>query len=632
MTELIENLHFLRPLWFIAMIPALAVYYLVFFSNRISENWERVCDPSLLPHIISSQNRQYGFFTHTLILLTLILIITALAGPVWQKLPANIYRSQSALVVILDLSQSMNADDIKPSRLERARYKLIDLLQTRQEGETALVVYAGDAFTVTPLTTDTRTIRTQLSALETGLMPIQGARADIALLKASELLKQAGRKQGDILLMTDEVNVFFDIQAAEKISEQGYRISVLSIGTKEGAPIKLDNGGFLKDRQGDIVIPKVKAEAMQAVADAGKGIYLPLSVDDTDLKNLESLLAVQPQQSELEQVDFKTDQWREEGPLLLLCVMPVLMLLFRRGLVFGLVFFLMPLANNVEALEWDALWLNENQLAEQQYNSGNFQSAAEQFTDPGWRAAASYRAGDYENAVSALEGLNDIRSQYNRGNALAKLGQIDEAIHEYEKVLEQNPQHHAARENLELLRQMKQQQQNQQSDQGEDNQSSDEQQQSDNESDEENGDQGEQQQQDNPSSASHSSDPGNSGTDSASNRPAQANDSDFQNEQINNDRNSETGDNQQNNSADDEDNKTGQARIEPETQQKDKQQNEQALEQLAGTSDKPPAQDTEQEDPWLQRVPDDPGGLLRRKFLYQYRQSANRNNPGDKNW
>ena len=585
----------------------------------------------LLPHIISSANKQYGLLTHIFILLIFISIIAALAGPVWKKLPANIYRSQTALVVVLDLSQSMNADDIKPSRLERARYKVIDLLKTRQEGETALVVYAGDAFTVTPLTTDTRTIRTQLSALETNLMPIQGARADIALLKASELLKQAGRKQGDILLMTDEVNVFFDIQAAEKISEQGYRISVLSVGTKEGAPIKLDNGGFLKDRQGDIVIPKVKVEAMQAVADAGRGIYLPLSVDDSDLKNLDSLLAVQPQQSELEEVNFKTDQWREEGPLLVLFIMPVLLLFFRRGLVFGLVFFLMPIANNVEALEWDALWLNENQLAEQQFKSRNFQSAAEQFTDPGWKAAASYRAGDYESVITALQGLNDIRSQYNRGNALAKLGQIDEAIHEYEKVLEQNPQHDAARENLELLRQMKQQQQNQQSDQGEDSQNSDEQQQSDNESDEENGDQGDKQQK-NQSSAGNSSDHNNSNMDSSQKSTAQNNDSGSQNEQINNDRDSEPTDNQQSRTEHDEVNKSKQTAIKSEGQQKDKQQSEQTLEQLAGTSDDQPGSETEQQDPWLQRIPDDPGGLLRRKFLYQYRQRANRNNPGDKNW
>ncbi len=166
------------------------------------------------------------------------LAIVALAGPTWEKQQQAMYQQRSALVVALDLSRSMDATDIRPSRLARARHKIADILNLRNEGQSALVVYAADAFAVTPLTTDVKTILALLPDLETGLMPAQGTRADRALERALELFDNSAVAQGDVLLVTDGISDM-ELQRIEVLLEQnpGQRVSVLAIGTPDGGPI-----------------------------------------------------------------------------------------------------------------------------------------------------------------------------------------------------------------------------------------------------------------------------------------------------------------------------------------------------------------------------------------------------------
>jgi len=154
-------------------------------------------------------------------------------------------------VILLDLSRSMDARDLKPSRLARARYKVEDLLARRGEGETALVVFAGAPFTVVPLTDDTKTIRSQLPALATDLMPVQGSNLAAAIDRGVALLKQAGSGRGRILVLADGVNGKGAEEAAARARRGGYPVSVIGVGTLEGAPIPTPQG-VLKDAGGNI--------------------------------------------------------------------------------------------------------------------------------------------------------------------------------------------------------------------------------------------------------------------------------------------------------------------------------------------------------------------------------------------
>ena len=211
-----EVFHFLRPLWFFALIPLLLLIWWMFFRRTGESNWEAICDERLLPHILIRGSGRTRKVSMILAAIGGLLGIIALAGPVWEKLPQPVFTAQDALVIALDLTRSMDAGDVSPSRLERARFKIRDILDQRHEGQTALLVYAGEAFTVTPLTDDNDTIKSQLNALNTDIMPVFGNRTDKAVTKALDLLKQAGMRRGHVLLITDEVD---EDAAGESVSQ-----------------------------------------------------------------------------------------------------------------------------------------------------------------------------------------------------------------------------------------------------------------------------------------------------------------------------------------------------------------------------------------------------------------------------
>ena len=223
------ELHFIRPIWLIAIIPVLAWFFYLLQGKLRSENWSNVCDKELLPYILEKNFSKSSKMNLILALLVALLIIISLAGPTVARIATPVFKNQAALIIVLDLSQSMNAGDIKPSRLIRAKYKIIDILKQRKSGQTALIVYAGGAFVVTPLTNDTETIISQIPALNTDIMPAQGSATLAAIEKAKKLFVQSGILSGDILLITDGVNPNTD--------SGKYRMSVLGVGTEAGAPI-----------------------------------------------------------------------------------------------------------------------------------------------------------------------------------------------------------------------------------------------------------------------------------------------------------------------------------------------------------------------------------------------------------
>ncbi len=585
MTEL-EQFHFLRPYWLLALIPLASLLWFMVKKRLGSRSWEAVCDAALLPHVLTGTVGRNKGMSVFLTALCAAVAIVALAGPVWEKLPQPVFRHQGALVIALDLSRSMDADDIRPSRIVRARYKIEDLLRQRAEGQTALLVYAGDAFTVSPLTDDVATISAQLKALSTDIMPVMGNRTDLALLRSMALLRQAGISRGDILLLTDEVDVQQARQAVAKIRAAGYRLSIIGVGTEGGVPVPLADGSFLKDASGRIVIPALDEPAMRKLAQLGAGRYVRISVDDTDTNMLEELFAKQLAEDAIADTELETDLWLERGPWLLLLLLPFGLMVFRRGYLVVLLIFLLPLPAKVEAVEWRDLWLRSDQQARQAMEEGDVKRAAELFTDPAWRGAAQYRAGDFESAKSTLEDLEGIDARYNRGNALARLGRYEEAIAEYEKVLAEQAGHEDARYNKELLEQELNRQQEQQ--QGQEQQS------------------GEDGEQDN---------------------------SQEQRQEGKEDQPSQQGEEQQQGQGEEEQQTQEQGEQEQQAQEGEGEQEEseeqQGAEQMR-TAEMMPDEAQQATEQWLRRIPDDPAGLLRRKFRYQYRQRQAE--PGEKTW
>lgn len=200
-----SQLHFIRPAWFFAFIPLILITLILLRVSKQGRSWTNIIDPKLLPHLLVGQSIKKSSINSLLVFIAGTLAIISLAGPAWEKRPQPVFKDKSALVIALDLSSSMDAADIKPSRLTRARHKITDILKQRKLGQTALLVYAGSTFVVTPLTDDTATITSLLESLTTDIMPSQGTRTDKALLLAASLLKNADVRQGDILLVTDSI-------------------------------------------------------------------------------------------------------------------------------------------------------------------------------------------------------------------------------------------------------------------------------------------------------------------------------------------------------------------------------------------------------------------------------------------
>ena len=614
----LEQFHFVRPLWLFALVPLVALIWMMLKRKLGSRSWEGVCDRTLLPYIliqIQSKSRRLSVLATSL---GGMLAILALAGPAWERLPQPVFTPQSALVIALDLSRSMDATDITPSRVGRARFKIADILDQRTEGQTGLLVYDGDAFTVTPLTDDTATIKSQLTALVPDIMPVQGNRTDIAVERAADLLKQAGAGKGHILLITDEVDVDEKLrEAASAALRQGYRISVLGVGTSHGTPVPLADGSFLKDSSGEIVIPVMHEKPMRELARIGGGHYIRMSLDDSDIKTLAQVFKGVELGDDFNETKLQTDVWKEQGPWLLIALLPLAAVLFRRGYLVLLLIFILPYPHNAAAFDWDSLWLNQQMRAKRALEQGDRKGAAELFTSPEWKGPAQYQAQDFAGAFKSLKGLKDSESLYNAGNTLARLGRYEDAIKAYSQVLKQDPDHKDARYNKKLVEEEleKQKQQNRQQQQNKNQNSSD--------NKDQRRDKGQQQDQDR--------------QDQQQNRDQQQQDSRNNDNKQADRRESQDRQNQQN--ADNQD-----QRREDNTRKEDADRQAQA----GNHAEKPPQGDVEKNmtasrdqkqdeqeqatEQWLRRIPDDPAGLLRRKFLYQYRQRANRPPPGEKTW
>jgi Ca-activated chloride channel family protein len=602
-----DSFHFLRPTWLLACIPLLLLLWLLWRQRLSSQAWKSFCDPELLPHLLVGENGAARRWLVFLIGIAGLLSIIALAGPVWEQREQPVFREQSALVIALDLSRSMDAQDIKPNRLTRARHKLTDILQQRREGQTALLVYAALPFVITPLTEDRSTILSQVNSLDTALMPSQGSRPDLVVTKVIELLDQAGHSRGDILLLTDGIGNTAIDDILAPLKGTGHRLSTLAIGTEAGAPIPLTQGGFLKGPGGEIVIPRLNPDELRSLAAQGGGRFSALTLDDRDIHHLLAPLESHDVTHQDESTGLTADQWREEGPWLLLIILPLAAFAFRRGYIAVVLLLLLP-PPPANAVDWQNLWLRQDQRASQAMEQGQHQQAAELFSNPEWQAMAHYRAEEYGKAIERLEGIETADALYNKGNALAKNQRLEEALQAYDQSLEINPDNNDAQHNKELVKQrLEQQQQQQNQEQQQAGENADNQENS--EDQQQSGEQNQQQGEDKSNSQAQKDNQQQQESDdgaSEQKQPSQQAESGQEPEEPNNSEASQADNSEQDPAKD---------------QHEESEQAEAAATELAeNKSAIDPA--TEQ---WLKRIPDDPSGLLRRKFRYQYRNMGKNN-------
>jgi len=600
MNNLFTEFHFIRQEWLYTLfIVAFIITGFVITRHRKNQ-WSNVIDAHLLQHLLVGEKKlKQRIFSSTLFIsLAFVLMVLALAGPTWEKRPLPVFESEVSKVILLDLSLSMNSTDIKPNRLTRAKHKVNDLLSKTKEGQVALIVYAGDAFVISPLTTDSKTIQTLVPPLDPAIMPVLGSEPKQAFELADQLLENAGVFSGQIIWITDGIDDQDYALVSQYLKTSRHQLSILAVGTADGAPIPLPDGqGFLKNSSGTIVLPTLQIASLKQLAKAHQGTLTLLTADDSDIQRLIKTLK-KPEEFIASDDDLKMDSWIEIGPWLLFPVIIILAFAFRKGIVVVLVLMAVPFSENpslaaeensvpVDTQDWqqtasrlwDGLWLTPDQQAIRAYKKDQSGKAAELFERPDWKAASLYKSGQFHAASDTLATQDTATAYYNRGNSLAKSDRLEESIAAYEQALEQNPTMEDAKFNKSLVEQLLKQQQEQKDQQKNDqDQQNKDQQQKDGEQQEGEQDPSEDEQQ--------------------------------------KDAEPQEQDNEQN-------------------QQQD-QDNEEKTQQQTELEKMTEAEKEQELEQWLRMIKDDPGGLLRRKMYMEYQkrqqQGKNLQNKGEKVW
>lgn len=329
----LSQFHFLAPLWFLALIPALLLFWGLWKLQRAQGNWSQVIDPEFRPVLLpEQQEKQQRLLPFIGLGMVWLLGITALASPTWKqvKIPAN--ETQNGSVIVLDLSLSMLAEDLKPNRLIQARLTLLDLLEQHPEVPMGLVAYAGSAHTLVPISKDNATLKSLLPHLHPFIMPRYGSNPVDAFQKAVQRLKGAQIKQGHIIWVTDDLEPEQANTLENLVKKHHLSLSILVVGTKSGAPIPIPRQGYLKDTDNSLVIAKVPMQRLKAFAQATHAHFTPITLNNADIEQLlppqlaaETANPKQPQQNQ------SITQWQNMGPYLLWLLMPLLALGFRRG-------------------------------------------------------------------------------------------------------------------------------------------------------------------------------------------------------------------------------------------------------------------------------------------------------------
>ncbi|MBN8923019.1 MAG: colicin transporter [Rhodanobacter sp. 68-29] len=447
MSAALAQFHFLRPWWLCALAVLPWLLWQAARRGRGLQALARLVDAELLPALLQGQAVRQRL-PLGLLALAWTLAVLALAGPTWSRVEQPLYARRAAQVVAISLSQRMLSHDVAPSRLDRARYKAHDLLLANRDGLNGLLGYAGEAFVVAPLTSDVHSLGALLDAMAPDTMPVDGDNAAAAIRRGAALIRDAKAGGGSLVLITDTADAAAQ-DAARKALAEGVRVSVLGVGTPQGAPVPLPGGGFLHDANGALQLAARDDAALSALAAAGGGRYVPPSADGSDIAALRDELRAGSTQAVQGQVG---DEWQDRGPWLLLLLLPLAALAFRRGWLLLLPLVLLPmLPGTAHAASWRDLWQRRDQQAAAALGHGDAKQAMQLARDPAWRGAAAYRAGDYAAASQALREAKGGDAAYNLGNALARGGKYQDAIRAYDRALQIDPANADAKANRQAV-------------------------------------------------------------------------------------------------------------------------------------------------------------------------------------
>lgn len=448
--------HFLRPQWLWILIVAILLPVVWYRRNNVRARWRNIISPMLLEHlIVGDSGRRRVQPIHTLAALIAIGAI-AVAGPTWQQERPPFNQDKAPLVIVLELAQSMNATDVAPTRLERAKQKVLDLASARKGARTGLVVFASTAHLVVPPTEDPAMLELYLPALTPSLMPGDGKNANAGLDIAEKLLAK-DPVAGTIVFISDGFDSNHSDAFIQQAKQSHHQLLWLAVGTEDGGAILGPNGMVTMDANGLPLMGTFDADGIRRVAHAAGIPLASVRADDDDVAWVQRRA-----QTWLAEVDEskRAPRWKESGYWLVLPLLALALWSFRKGwtvkwlpvVLIALAFSATPREAQAASWSWTDLFATHDQQGRWKFEQGDFSAAAQHFDDPLWKGRAQYLAGNYTGALESFSRLKTAQSYFYIGNTLAHLEEYEAAIKAFNQALTLAPGMREAALNRDLMK------------------------------------------------------------------------------------------------------------------------------------------------------------------------------------
>jgi Ca-activated chloride channel family protein len=441
----LQYFHFLRPAWALTLLPLLAI---VWAQNQRQANRDRfggIIAPHLLEHLRQGRFNTRWVNPANVGRVFLLVLILVMMGPTWRQQPSPLSQDEAALVILVDVSSSMEQRDIQPSRLLRAKQKIADLLAMRPDKQTALVVYAGTAHTVLTLTDDQDILKQYLAAITPGIMPRAGKFPEYSLPLVDQVLRESNAP-ATLVMFTDGPGADTGRVFSEYFNRHPHQLLVVGVGTE-------------KEQEG---LAPLERKALQQLARDGGGYYLDLTVDDADVRRINRKI-----DSHYVVVQDSALPWLDSGYPLVFVGLALFILWFRKGWTITWAWLLVPLllgsgpgpaiaqeqpqnaaAATPVANHWFAdLWLTGNQQGRLLMQLGRYKESALRFEEPMWKGMAYYYAEDFMLAAEYFSRSDSDNALFNEANARAHARDYLRAVKRYDRLLTRHPDYPGAVQN-----------------------------------------------------------------------------------------------------------------------------------------------------------------------------------------
>lgn len=426
MLDSLQAFHLLRPWLLLVLIPIALIWWHVRGGAQRSSLDTSGIATHLANALTIRSDRRTRILPIDISMMVLALLVLAASGPTWSRVPDPFAAQTAPMIVVLQVTPSMENPDVAPSRLERAKQKVRDLLALRSGARTALVAFSGSAHSVVPMTEDPRVVQPYLDGLSPDVMPEEGFNAQAALELSTAILSRENAAGGSVLFLLDDLQP----GALQPSAEDA-----------DVAP----NLGFLFFRPQGTALPATPADA---VAER-------VTPDETDITRIERALSSAYRRAQLED---GTQPWQDRGGIFAWPAALLLLYWFRRGVtmrwvvVLAVVFLLHPNASRAEG--WRDWFLTPDQQGWLAFRNKNYDTAATLFMDPYLRGVALYKDGQYEAAAELFGRIETADAAFAAGMAHIKSRGYRDGVRSFQRALELDPSHEGATQNLPIAQEI----------------------------------------------------------------------------------------------------------------------------------------------------------------------------------